>query len=44
MLPETSCPSKRELPMNLDRLDRFLETLGLEELPMGLFYTDAEPE
>ena len=27
-----------------DKLRRFLEVLGLEEEPMGMFYTDQEPE
>ena len=30
--------------MNLDTLPRFLEILGLDEPPMGIFYTDDKPE
>jgi len=28
----------------LDRLPQFLDRLGLSEMPMGIFYTDQEPE
>ena len=27
----------------LDNLPEFLEILGLDEVPMGVFYTDKEP-
>ena len=27
----------------LDRLPQFLDILGLDEAPMGIFYTDKEP-
>ena len=30
--------------MNLDTLPRLLEILGLDEPPMGIFYTDDKPE
>ena len=30
-------------PELIDELSKFLEILGLEEEPMGIFYTDAEP-
>ena len=28
---------------NLDKLPKFLEKLGIDEEPMGLFYTDQKP-
>ena len=30
--------------MDLEKLSPFLETLGLDEPPMGIFYTDVKPE
>jgi hypothetical protein len=30
--------------MKLEKLSRFLDTLGLDEPPMGLFYTDTKPK
>jgi hypothetical protein len=30
--------------MDLDRLNSFLEVLGIDEAPMGLYYTDTAPE
>jgi len=27
----------------LDRLSQFLDILGLDEVPMGIFYTDTKP-
>jgi hypothetical protein len=27
----------------LDRLPQFLDILGLDEVPMGIFYTDTKP-
>jgi uncharacterized protein (DUF169 family) len=33
----------KEADMNLERLPRFLEALGLNEAPLGIFYTDTQP-
>jgi uncharacterized protein (DUF169 family) len=35
---------REEEIMNLDKLPRFLETLGLEEPPMGITYSEVRPD
>ena len=34
----------QEVGMQLEKLPLLLETLGLDEAPMGIFYTDVKPE
>ncbi len=45
--PELSCTvltlDHHSRPINMNKLQSFLDTLGPNEEPMGMFYTDEKP-